>query len=41
LSFDDLYRILAVLMLAMVPAFLGLRRARAQAQAQVMTAHAE
>ena len=41
LSFDDLYRILAVLMLAMVPAFLGLRRARAQAQTQVMTAHAE
>jgi DHA2 family multidrug resistance protein len=30
LSFDDLYRIMAVLMLAMVPVFLGLRRARAQ-----------
>jgi DHA2 family multidrug resistance protein len=30
LSFDDLYRIMAVLMFAMVPVFLGLRRARAQ-----------
>jgi hypothetical protein len=39
LSFDDLYRIMAVLMLVMVPAFLGLRRARTQTQ--VMTAHAE
>jgi MFS transporter, DHA2 family, multidrug resistance protein len=28
LSFDDLYRILAVLMLLMVPAFIGLRRAK-------------
>jgi hypothetical protein len=41
LSFDDLYRILAVLMLMMVPAFLGLKRARAQGQTQAMTAHAE
>jgi DHA2 family multidrug resistance protein len=32
LSFDDLYRILAVLMLAMVPAFLGLWRTGAQAR---------
>jgi MFS transporter, DHA2 family, multidrug resistance protein len=28
LSFDDLYRILSVLMILMIPAFLGLRRAR-------------
>jgi hypothetical protein len=41
LSFDDLYRIMAVLMLVMVPAFIGLKRARSQAQTQVMTAHAE
>jgi MFS transporter, DHA2 family, multidrug resistance protein len=41
LSFDDLYRIMAVLMLAMVPAFIGLRRARNQPQAQVVTALAE
>jgi len=41
LSFDDLYRILAVLMLAMVPVFLGLRRARTQTRTPVMTAHAE
>ena len=42
LSFDDLYRIMAVLMLVMVPAFLGLRRARRRPrQTQVMTAHAE
>jgi DHA2 family multidrug resistance protein len=34
LSFDDLYRILAVLMLTMVPAFLWLRRAQPQAQVQ-------
>ena len=37
LSFDDLYRILAVLMLAMVPVFLGLKRA----QAQTAPAHIE
>jgi hypothetical protein len=30
-----------VLMLMMVPAFLGLKRARAQGQTQAMTAHAE
>jgi len=41
LSFDDLYRIMAVLMLVMVPAFLGLGRARRQAQTKVMIAHAE
>jgi len=52
LSFDDLYRILAVLMLAMVPMFLWLRRPRTnsagaesqaepQVKSQVMTAHAE
>jgi MFS transporter, DHA2 family, multidrug resistance protein len=41
LSFDDLYRILAVLMLAMVPAFLWLKRAPAQARTQIVTAHAE
>ncbi len=28
LSFDDLYRVLSVLMILMIPAFLGLRRAR-------------
>jgi len=39
LSFDDLYRILAVLMVAMLPAFLGLRRARLKTSA--MTAHVE
>jgi hypothetical protein len=32
---------MAVLMLAMVPAFIGLRRARNQPQAQVVTALAE
>jgi hypothetical protein len=45
LSFDDLYRIMAVLMLAMVPAFLWLRRAQPASQTQtqtgIMTAHAE
>jgi hypothetical protein len=41
LSFDDLYRIMAMLMLVVVPAFLGLRRTRNQAQTQVMTSHAE
>ncbi|HLK88048.1 MAG TPA: DHA2 family efflux MFS transporter permease subunit [Candidatus Binataceae bacterium] len=39
LSFDDLYRILAVLMIAMVPTFFGLRRARLKSAA--MTAHVE
>ena len=45
LSFDDLYRIMALLMLAMVPAFLWLRRAQPATQTQtqtgIMTAHAE
>jgi DHA2 family multidrug resistance protein len=38
LSFDDLYRILSVLMLLMVPAFLGLRRAT---RPQAAPAHRE
>ena len=41
LSFDDLYRILAVLMLAMVPMFFGLWRARIRAQIRSIAAHAE
>jgi DHA2 family multidrug resistance protein len=41
LSFDDLYRILAVLMLAMVPMFFGLWRARVRVQIRSIAAHAE
>jgi DHA2 family multidrug resistance protein len=41
LSFDDLYRLLAVLMFAMVPVFFALRRAGTKTQPQGMTALAE
>jgi DHA2 family multidrug resistance protein len=41
LSFDDLYRIMAILMLTMVPAFLWLRRATPGAHAPAATAHAD
>jgi len=41
LSFDDLYRILAALMLVMVPAFLFLRSARTKGEARIMSAHSE